>query len=75
MMGNFKRSIEDVKHTLALEPRHFGALARLGVTYEALGEKASALKAFRAGLDVNPHMKAIKEKAKQIAQEIEDSNI
>ena len=40
------------------------------MTYEALGEKASALKAFRAGLDVNPHMKAIKEKAKQIAQEI-----
>ena len=75
MMGNFKRSIEDVKHTLALEPRHFGALARLGVTYEALGENASALKAFRAGLDVNPHMNAINEKAKQIAQEIEDSNI
>ena len=75
MMGNFKRSIEDVKHTLALEPRHFGALARLGVPYDPLGDKASALKAFRAGLDVNPHMKAIKEKAKQIAQEIEDSNI
>ena len=75
MMGNFTRSIEEMKHTLALEPRHFGALARLGVTCEALGEKASALKAFRAGLDVNPHMKAINEKAKQIAQEIEDSNI
>jgi len=45
-------------------------LARLGVTYEALGDKASALKAFRADLDINPHMKAINEKAKQIAQEI-----
>ena len=75
MMEKFKRSIEEVKHTLPLEPRHFGALARFGVICEALGDKASVLKAFLAGLDVNPHMKAINEKAKQIAQEIEDSNI
>lgn len=75
MMGNFKRSVEDVKHTLALEPRHFGALAGLGLIYEALGNKAAALKAFRASLDVNPHLAGIKEKAARIAREIEDSRI
>jgi tetratricopeptide (TPR) repeat protein len=75
MMGDYKRSIEDVKRTLALEPRHFGALAGLGLIYEALGDKKAALTAFHAGLKVNPHMTAIKEKAKRIAQEIKDSNI
>lgn len=75
IMGDFKRSIEDVKHTLALEPRHFGALSGLGLIYEAIGEMASALKAFRAALAVNPHLSDIKEKVRWIARDIEDSKI
>jgi tetratricopeptide (TPR) repeat protein len=74
-MGDFKRSIEDVKHTLALEPRHFGALSGLGLIYEALGDMPSALKAFRAALEVNPHMPNIKEKVRWILRNIEDSKI
>jgi tetratricopeptide (TPR) repeat protein len=75
MMGNFKASIEDVQRTLALEPRHFGALAGLGMIYDALKQKKAALRAFQAALDVNPHMAEIKERAASITQSLEDSKI
>ena len=75
MMGNFKASIVDVQRTLALEPRHFGALAGLGMIYESLKQKKAALKAFQAALEVNPHMEEIKERAANIAQALEDSKI
>ncbi|MGY8959428.1 MAG: hypothetical protein ACKVKG_07835, partial [Alphaproteobacteria bacterium] len=66
---------EDVQRTLALEPRHFGALAGLGMIYDALKQKKAALKAFQAALDVNPHMEEIKERAASIARSLEDSRI
>ena len=75
MMGNYKASIEDVQRTLALEPRHFGALAGLGMIYEALKQKEAALKAFQAALAINPHMSEVKERATNLAQALEDSKI
>ena len=75
LMRNFDASIADVKQTLALEPRHFGAIAGLGLIYEQLGNLPAALQAFREGLKVNPHMASIREKSQKIARELKDRNI
>jgi tetratricopeptide (TPR) repeat protein len=50
-MGNFTSSIEDIERTLALEPRHFGALAGLGLIYLELGQERAALDALERALE------------------------
>jgi tetratricopeptide (TPR) repeat protein len=49
-------AIADIQETLAREPRHFGALAGLGLIYEDMGQDKPALEAYRAALDVNPYL-------------------
>ena len=75
LMENYSASVADVKKTLALEPRHFGAIVGMGLIYDALGDQEAALKAFRRGLKVNPHMPHIKEKSERLARELKDRNI
>jgi tetratricopeptide (TPR) repeat protein len=71
LMGDFDASIADIEHTLALEPRHFGALSGLGLIYDALDQKKAALKAFRAALAIHPHLAGIRQRAKELAVEVE----
>ncbi len=53
--GMYGPSLADIRRTLALEPRHFGALSGLGVIFEELGDEQRALAAFRAVLAIHPH--------------------
>jgi tetratricopeptide (TPR) repeat protein len=71
MMGNLDASVADIQKTLSLEERHFGALSGLGLIYSDLGQKEAALKAFRAALDINPHMEEIRRRADELAEEVE----
>jgi tetratricopeptide (TPR) repeat protein len=61
LMGEFSLSIADVEHVLALEPRHFGALAGLGFIFEAMDEPELALKALHAVQKLNPNRPNINE--------------
>lgn len=56
MLGNLLQSITDVEETLALEPRHFGALSGLGQIYLLLGDESGALNAFEQALAMHPHL-------------------
>lgn len=52
---DYPGAIAAIQETLKREPRHFGALAGLGLIYEELGQQRSALEAFRAALVIHPH--------------------
>ncbi len=71
LRGDYQGSIEDIKRTLALEERHFGALSGLGLIYDALNEKTAAIEAFRAALAINPHMENIDDRLKELVKEVE----
>lgn len=74
-MGDFDASIADIERTLALEPRHFGALSGLGQIYLALEKKALALKAFEAALKIDPHLTGVREKVEELKKELQGSPI
>ncbi len=52
---DYPGAIAAIQETLKREPRHFGALAGLGLIYEELGQQRQALEAFRAALVIHPH--------------------
>lgn len=56
LLGDFSGAVEDIRRTLALEPRHFGALSGLGLIYLHGEQWGDALKAFRKALEINPHL-------------------
>jgi tetratricopeptide (TPR) repeat protein len=66
VMGNYRASIKDIDEVLILEPRHFGALAGLGMNHEALGDDRRALDAWRRALKVNPYLQDVQERVKAL---------
>jgi tetratricopeptide (TPR) repeat protein len=70
MLGDFAASIEDIKRTLALESRHFGALAGLGMIYDAIGEKEGALKAYQRAFRINPHLPMVRQRIDTLGTEL-----
>ena len=69
------RSLADIQRTLALEPRHFGALSGLGLIMERINEPAKALEAYRAALAIYPEMEAPKGGVERLSLEVEGQPI
>ena len=55
VVGNLEASVSDIEKTLALEPRHFGALSGLGIVYIQREELSKAKQAFEALIKVHPN--------------------
>lgn len=55
VLGNLEESISDIEKTLALEPRHFGALSGLGMVYIQQKELQKAKQAFEELIAVHPN--------------------
>lgn len=59
--GDLGPSVSDIGHVLTLNPRHFGALAGLGMIFEQLEQPDKALEVYRAALAINPHLSDVKD--------------
>jgi Tfp pilus assembly protein PilF len=53
-------SIADIRRTLELEPRHFGAVCGFGQICLRHGEIAAAAEVFAAALEINPHLESVR---------------
>jgi tetratricopeptide (TPR) repeat protein len=68
-LKDFDGAMRDLRQTLVLEPRHFQALAGVGMVFQQGGNAPKALAAFREALKINPHFKGIKQTVEKLAVE------
>jgi tetratricopeptide (TPR) repeat protein len=75
IQNDYTHSLEDIEQVLSREPRHFGALAGLGMIMQDLGDDKRALDAFRKALAVNPHLEKVRELVKTLTEKVEGRDI
>ncbi len=54
LLSDYEASLRDIEATLALEPRHFGALSGQGLVHAAMGNYQDAMQSFEQTLAVHP---------------------
>jgi tetratricopeptide (TPR) repeat protein len=75
MRKDFTRAIGDIREVLAREPRHFGALAGLGIILQEFGDDKRALDAFRRALAIHPHIERVPDMVKRLSDKIDGREI
>jgi tetratricopeptide (TPR) repeat protein len=75
LQNDYGRSLADIQQVLIREPRHFGALAGLGMIMQEVGDEKRALDAYRKALAVNPHLEKIPEQVKTLTEKVEGRDI
>ncbi|NQW00431.1 MAG: hypothetical protein HQ483_12080 [Rhodospirillales bacterium] len=75
MMGNLQHSVSDIQRTLALEPRHYGAISGMGLIFDATGNPAGALKAWQQVLKITPYNAAVRQRVEALQSELEGKPI
>lgn len=75
LLGRFDASVIDIQKTLALEPRHFGALSGLALINLALDREREALKAFEAALRVHPNLPGAETHIRELQEKIRGKGI
>ena len=61
LTDDYGKSIADIERALAIEPRHFGALAGLGTILRELGDDKRALAAYRQAIAIDPQMENVRQ--------------
>lgn len=75
MQNDFPHAMEDIRQVLRREPRHFGALAGLGMILQETGDDKHALDAFRRALAINPHLAKVPDMVKSLSEKVEGRDI
>lgn len=75
MIGEYEASRADVAKTLALEPRHFGALSGLGLINAAENKGEAAIEAWQHALEVNPNMPSVQQNIEEMQAKLAEDNI
>ncbi|MCV6595387.1 MAG: tetratricopeptide repeat protein [Silicimonas sp.] len=64
-------SLADIQRTLALNPRHFGAMSGLALILEEIGRPEDALAAWREVEALHPHREGLKEALERLERQVE----
>jgi tetratricopeptide (TPR) repeat protein len=75
MKKDYGRALADIREVLRREPRHFGALAGLGLILQDLGDDKQALEVYRRALAIYPRLERIPEVVKELQQKVEGRDI
>jgi tetratricopeptide (TPR) repeat protein len=75
MKKDFGHSLADIREVLKREPRHFGALAGLGLILQDLGDDKQALEVYRRALAVYPRLQRIPDVVKKLQEKVEGRDI
>ncbi len=74
-MNNYSKSMLDIEKTLQLEPRHFGALAGMGMIFLTLDKKEQALLAYQKALEIYPLMRDVQKTVGELEDQMAGSRI
>jgi tetratricopeptide (TPR) repeat protein len=75
LTDDYGASLADIRQTLALEPRHFGALAGFGLILEAIDRKAEAIRVMKRALEINPRLDNVREALEKLEKETAGKDI
>ena len=75
LMSNYAKSMSDIDHTLALEPRHFGALSGMAQILKNTGRKEAALQVYQRVLEIYPMMRNAQNEVATISEELAGEGI
>jgi len=66
LTDDYRRSVADIGEVLRLEPRHYGAIAGLGLIYRSMGDDKRAFKAFEQALEIYPQNDSVRESLEEL---------
>ena len=75
LQKDYGHALADIREVLVREPRHFGALAGLGLILEEFGDDKDALKAYRRALAIDPRLEHVGEAVKNLREKVEGRDI
>ena len=73
--GRYGLSLEDIRKTLELNPRHFSAMSGLALILEELGETKAALAAWREVERLNPSQDGLEDALKRLERQVEGETL
>ena len=75
LMNKYESSLDDIKITLSLEPRHFGALSGQALNYIELKQYEKAIQSYKAAQKIYPAIDSAKKMIPEIEELINDQAI
>ena len=75
LMDRYGDSMRDIERTLALEPRHFGAISGMGLIFLERGDEEGALGAFEKVLEIHPHARGARFHVERLRERLKGRGI
>jgi tetratricopeptide (TPR) repeat protein len=68
--GLYGPSVDDLRHALSLEPRHFGAMSGLAMILEDTGHPKDALEVWKKVAELTPYRKSVQQTLERLERQV-----